>query len=102
MSEEQEYQVKAQANLTESKFRIQADEYLQKMEEFKKLEKKMKQYEANIKDYMITNNLREYRNEIGSFTIVTKKMNVLNKALIEDIEQYYSETRRTIMYKSIN
>lgn len=103
MSEEQiEYQVKAQANLTESKFKAQADEYLSKMEEFKKIEKKMKQFEANIKQYMIDNEVREYKNKIGSFTIVERKVSLLNRALIEDIEQYYTETKRKTMYKSIN
>lgn len=96
-----EYQVKAQS-VTESKFKSQANEYLAKMEEFKKLEKKMKQWEANIKQYMIENDLREYKSDVGTFTIVERKVSMLNRALIEDIEQYYQETKRKMMYKSIN
>lgn len=53
MSEEIEYQVIAQT-IRESKFKQQADEYLSRIEEYKKLEKKMKQYEANIKHQKIS------------------------------------------------
>jgi uncharacterized protein YlzI (FlbEa/FlbD family) len=102
MAEEQIFEVKAQSGMTEKKFKAQADEYLSKMEEFKKLEKKMKQYEANIKDYMITNKIESYKNEIGSFTIVTRKQSRLDRSLIEDIDKYYREIRMTTMYKSVN
>jgi len=95
-----ENQVKAQT-ITEIKFNQQATEYLSKMESFKKLEKKMKQYESNIKNYMIDNNIKDFTNEVGSFTIVKKKVSMLNRTLIEDIEQYYEETQRKIMYKSV-
>lgn len=102
MSDDQiEYQVKTQS-ITESKFKSQANEYLAKMEEFKKLEKKMKQWEVNIKQYMVDNDIREFKSDIGTITIVERKVSVLNRALIDDIEQYYQETRRKIMYKSIN
>ena len=62
----------------------------------------MKQYEANIKDYMISNKIKEYSNEAGSFTIISKKVSVLDRSLIEDIDQYYTEKKSKIMYKSIN
>ena len=101
MADESYPQVKAQ-NLTKERFEAQANEYLEAMEQYKKTEKKMKQYEVNIKEYMVQNDVREYKNEVGSFTIVTKKVSMLNRALIEDIEQYYTETKRITMYKSLH
>ena len=101
MSDNIEFEIKP-SEIDETKFKTQCDFYLNKLEEFKKTEKKMKQYEANIKQYMINNGVREYSNETGSFTIVSKKVSVLDRSLIEDIEQYYVEMKRKIMYKSVH
>ncbi len=102
MSETPEYpSLKAHANLTEEKFKKEATEYLSKMEEYKKLDKMMKQYEANIKEYMLSNDLDIFSNEIGRITIDYVKVNCLDRSLIDDIHQYYKEEHRVIMRKTL-
>ncbi len=101
MSEEQLQTAKPQ-KINNVKFKSQANEYMAKLEEFKKLEKKMKQYESNIKQFMIDNGISLFETEHGTFSIVARKVNVLNKSLIDDIDQYYEEVKRVIMYKSLN
>lgn len=81
----------------EAKFKREADEYLSLLENYKK----MKQYEANIKHYMVENDLDLYTNDRGRITIDHVKVNCLNRALIEDITQHYEETDRIIMRKTL-
>ena len=103
MDNEQEttFQVKPEV-LNEEKFKRQADLYLSQLEAYKKLDKEMKQYESNIKEYMVKNDLDIYFNDTGRITIDYCKVNCLNRALIDDIKQYYEETTRTIMRKTLN
>jgi hypothetical protein len=88
-------------SLKMDKFVIQAEEYLSKLEEYKKFDKMMKQYESNIKNYMVENDIDIYKNEKGRITIDYIKVNCLNRALIEDIHQYYEETTRVVMRKTL-
>ena len=100
--EDNECEAKAQLIKSKEIFENQACWVLNQLEEFKKIEKKMKQYEANIKAYMVDNNIDTFKSKQGSFTIITKKVSLLDKNKIEDIEKYYVEQKRVIMYKSIN
>lgn len=101
MSDEQDYQVKAEINLTKEKFEREANEYLNKLEEYKIIDKTMKQFEANIKDYMVKNDIDIYKNDKGRITIDFVKVNCLNRSLIDDIRQYYSEQDRIFMRKTL-
>ena len=102
MSDEQiEYQVKAETNLTKDKFEREANEYLCKLAEYKLLDKTMKQYEANLKEYMVSNDIDVYINDVGRITIDYVKVNCLNRALIDDIKQYYHEQSRVVMRKTL-
>ena len=102
MSDEQEtFQVKPDTDLTMEKFKKEANEYLAKLEEYKLLDKTMKQYEANIKAFMVDNDLDIYSNEIGRITIDYSKVNRFDRSLIEDIHQYYRETDVIIMRKTL-
>lgn len=102
MSEEFESTVKPESNITFEKFKKQANDYLSKLEAYKKLDREMKQYEANIKSYMIDNDIDDYKNEYGRISIDYIKVNCLNRALIDDIKQYYEETTRVYMRKTLN
>ena len=102
MSDEQEYnQVKAELNLTTEKFKREADDYLDKLAEYKMIDKTMKQYEANLKEYMVKNDMDIYTNDKGRITLDYVKVNCLNRALIDDIRQYYSEQDRVVMRKTL-
>lgn len=98
----EEFETKPEANITSERFKKQADEYLSKLEAYKKLDKEMKQYEANIKSYMVANDTEVYKNEYGRIIIDYVKVNCLNRALIDDIRQYYEETTRVYMRKTLN
>ena len=95
-------EVNPEVNLTHEKFMIQADEYLSHLEEYKKIDKMMKQYESNIKSYMVDNDIDVYKNEKGRITIDYVKVNCLNRALIKDIHQYYEEITRITMRKTVS
>ena len=101
MDNEQEFQVKAESNLTKEKFEREANDYLEKLASYKMLDKTMKQYEANLKEYMVKNDLDIYTNDKGRITIDYVKVNCLNRALIDDIRQYYAEQDRVIMRKTL-
>lgn len=101
MSDDQEFQVKAELNLTKEKFEREANEYLSKLLEYKKIDKMMKQYEANLKEYMVKNDIDMFHNDFGRITIDYVKVNCLNRALIDDIKQYYTEQDRIIMRKTL-
>ena len=88
--------------LSKDKFEAEALVYLSKLEEYKKMDKMMKQYESNIKNYMVKNDMDTYNNELGYISIQYSKINCLNRALIEDIHQYYEETPRITMRKSLH
>ena len=102
MSDESiEYQVKPEPNLNLEKFKKEADDYLNKLESYKMLDKTMKQYEANLKEFMVKNDMEIYTNDKGRITIDYVKVNCLNRALIDDIRQYYHEQDRIIMRKTL-
>ena len=101
MTEEFENTVKPQ-KLSEDKFKREANEYLSVLEEYKKMDKMMKQYESNIKNYMVDNDVDTYANKHGRITIEHSKRNCLNRALINDISQYYQEISCVTMRKSLN
>ena len=99
---QEQFEIKPEINISKDKFKRQADDYLSKLEDYKKMDKLMKQYESNIKSYMVKNELETYTNQLGRITIDYVKVNCLNRALIEDITQYYEETSRIMMRKSLN
>ncbi len=101
MSEEIEFTVKAEANITEIKFKKEADELLSMLGEFKKLERKMKQYEANVKAYMIENDMKFYENATGEITVTHSTRWALDRAKIPDIQQYYDDITCCTMRKSL-
>lgn len=96
----EEIKLKARVS-TDEKFEREANDYLSKLQEYKKLDKLMKQYEANIKEYMLKNDLDIYTNDKGRITLDFVTVNCLNRALINDIEQYYCEEERVIMRKTL-
>ena len=83
------------------KFNVEVDTYLSKLAEYKKIDKLMKQYESNIKEYMLKNDMSMYENKIGSVMITHSTTNCLDRSLIENIEQYYNEQPRITMMKSL-
>lgn len=99
-SSEQEYTIKPM-KLSKEKFEKEATEYLSKLEEYKLIDKTMKQFEANIKEYMVQNDIDIFSNDVGRITVDFVKVNCLNRALIEDIKQYYEETTRVVMRKTL-
>ncbi len=103
MSDETEFEskLKPEANMTKEKFKRDADIYLSKLEEYKLFDREMKQYESNIKNYMVENDVDVYKNEYGRITIDFISVNCLNRALIDDIKQYYEETTRVMMRKTL-
>ncbi len=78
---ENEYEIKPEVLESKEKFEYQANYYLTKFEEFKKLEKTMKQYEHNIRAYMIDKNIETYTDDVGlidacpSMSYVTEGVN---------------------------
>ena len=100
MDEFQESKVKAET-LTKEKFEKEANEYLSKLEEYKKLDKLMKQYESNIKTHMINSDMDVFVNDVGMITISYAKHNMFDRSLIHDIKQYYVEQDRVIMRKTL-
>jgi hypothetical protein len=75
MSDEQEY---------EQTFEQMSEKLLKNWVECKKLDMRMKLFDESVKKYMVKKDMKTYR------------------ALIEDVEQYYNETKRIMMYKTIN
>jgi len=97
----EEFQAVPEKNLNKDKFEREANDYLEKLSAYKALDKTMKQYEANIKEYMVSNDVDIYMNDKGRITIDYVKVNYLNRALINDISQYYTEQDRVIMRKTL-
>jgi hypothetical protein len=95
-------EVKPQNISNDDKFNKMADELLSNWSEYKKLDKKMKMLDVSLKKYMVDNNMTHYKNNNGSLTVISQSRQMLNRSLIEDIEQYYEDTDIKIMFKSSN
>jgi hypothetical protein len=100
MSENNEFEVKP-INVSDELFEKQFIEYSNKFAEYKKLEKLMKQYEANIKNHMIKNKIQTKQNEKLIVAIQPMTRNMLDRSLIDDIHKYYRETECKVMRKIV-
>ncbi len=81
-------------------FEKMTDELLKGWSEYKKLDSRMKLLDESIKKYMIDNDRQFYENEYGALCIVSQNRRVLDRSLIEDIEQYKVDAVFKMMYKS--
>jgi hypothetical protein len=99
MEQEYENTVKPQ-RINEEKFKKEAEIYFKQFDEYKRMDKMMKQYEANIKDFMVRNKMSHYEDDYGMVSVMEKTVNRLDRSLIDDIHQYYRETRSIYMYKA--
>ena len=93
----EDFEIKPETNISKEKFEREA---LSKLEEYKKIDKTMKQYTSNCKEYMLKNCIQDYRNDSGVLFLKTQNRNVLNRELIPDIEQYYEEKQLSILTKN--
>jgi hypothetical protein len=85
---EQEYEIKPQKGLTKEKFEQESLILLSRLDEYKALDKMIKQYMANCKEYMTINEIQDYKNEAGTLFLKPQNRNMLNRALIPEIEKY--------------
>jgi hypothetical protein len=100
MEPETEYETKPQAIKNKETFEKMASEMLSNWKEYKKLDARMKLLDSSTKKYMVDNKMKVYENQYGSLMIVEQNTRVLDRSLIDDIEQYKVDTVRKIMYKS--
>jgi hypothetical protein len=102
MSDQEEftYPVKPQAIKSKEKFEAMADEMLGAWKEYKKLDARMKLLDASTKQYMIDNKMDTHKCEKGSIAIVPQTRRMLDRELIDDIEQYKVDVNMFIAYKS--
>ena len=100
MSDEQEYEQKTIKVKNVKQFEQMSEELLKNWTEYKKLDTRMKLLDASVKKYMVENDKQVYENKYGSLCVVSQNRRVLDRSLIEDIEQYKIETEIKIMYKS--
>lgn len=91
--------VKAQ-EVSKEVLKYQMKEYVENYDNYKKLDKMMKQYEANIKEYMKKNEIDILKTEGMVFNLKVAFANILDRTLIPNIRQYYSEQKRYVLSKS--
>lgn len=96
---EQEVSIRAMPVKNEEFAKKYANELLGKLGEFNKMKRRVELLTATLKKYMEDNNMDIFNVENGKLTIVEQKRNILNKALIDDIDQYYDLVTVKIMYK---
>ena len=101
MSEEEIiYTVKPVGIKSEEKFKQMADEMLANWAEYKKLDTRMKLLDASTKQYMLDNHMDKYESSKGKINIIPQQRRMLNRALIEDIDQYMESRIINISFKS--
>lgn len=71
-------------------------------QEFKTMEKKVKQFEYKVKQYMLANGLEELTLGDMVFTIKKYSSEILDRSLVPDIEQYYKTVERITFRKYKN
>lgn len=92
--------VKPQIIKNQEKFEAMATEFLSKLTEYKKLEARMKLLDASCKKYMLDNDMKNFSCESGELTVVQSNRLMLDRSLIDDIEQYKVPMKITMMYES--
>lgn len=97
--EEIDYPVKPMKIGDKEKFEKLANEMLTGWKEFKNIEKRMKLLDASCKDYMLKNNMDNYKCNNGVIAITKRMQNRLDRTLINDIELYMVESEMNFSYK---
>lgn len=100
MSEEREYEPKSINVKSVEQFEQMSEELLKGWTEYKKLDTRMKVLDASVKKYMVDNDKTTYENKYGALCVVCQNRRVLDRSLIDDIEQYKIDTEIKMMYKS--
>lgn len=100
MTEEIEYAQKTLKIKSEEQFQIMLKELLSNWKTYKVLDSRMKILDSSIKKYMNDNNLIVSENEYGSVVIINQNRRILDRSLIDDIEQYKVDSLVSMMYKS--
>ena len=102
MNDEQEYEQKTIKVKNLSQFESMSLELLKNWTAYKQLDAKMKLLDASVKKYMVENDKQTHENMYGALYVVSQSRRVLDRTLIEDIEQYKVDTEIKMMYKSAN
>lgn len=100
MEPETEYETKPQDIKNKEQFEKMASEMLSHWTEYKKLDARMKLLDASTKKYMIDNKMKVYETKNGEIVIVEQLRRVLDRSLIDDIEQYRIDARVKLSFKS--
>lgn len=100
MSDEQEYEQKTISVKSVRQFEQMSEELLKNWTSYKQLDARMKLLDASVKKYMVDNDKQTYENQYGALCIVSQNRRVLDRSLIDDIEQYKVDAEVKIMYKS--
>ena len=95
-----EHETKPQEIKSKEQFEKMANEMLSQWKEYKKLDARMKLLDASTKKYMVDKGMKMYECDKGDIMIVKQKRRQLDRALIDDIEQYKVDTECMIAYKS--
>jgi hypothetical protein len=97
---ETECETKPQDIKNKEQFEKMASEMLSHWTEYKKLDARMKLLDASTKKYMIDNKMKVYESKSGEIVIVEQLRRVLDRSLIEDIEQYKIDAKVKLSFKS--
>jgi len=97
---DQEFEIKPISVKSLEQFEKMSEELLSQWTEYKKLDAKMKLLDSSVKNYMIKNGMNTYKNNHGNLSIITQTRNILDRNLIDNIEQYKVESEINIMFKS--
>lgn len=76
-----------------------AEELLKNWQDYKKLDTRMKLLDATVKKYLVDNGKVSYENVYGSVSLITQNRRVLDRSLINDIEQYKVDSEVKMMFK---
>ena len=100
MSDQQEYEQKTISVKSVRQFEQMSEELLKNWTEYKKLDTRMKLLDASVKKYMTDNDKQTHENQYGALCVVTQNRRMLDRSLIDDIEQYKVDAEVKMMYKS--
>lgn len=100
MSDEEQYEQKTISVKNVKQFEQMSEELLKNWTEYKKLDARMKLLDSSVKKYMVKKDMQTYQNKYGALCVVSQNRRVLDRSLIDDIEQYKIDTEFKIMYKS--
>jgi len=99
---EQELEVKPKQIKNANQAKKYANELLENWTEFCALKKRMDILNSTLKKYMQDNHMSSFKVENGELLSIKQKRNMLNRALIDDIEQYYEISDVYMLYKQPN